>query len=97
VHIGLSEDREAAIETIIKGDTVRDVLNYVQFSQREVLHRIQTAVETAVRRELVDHSEAGNILRFYEDGLRAYTYLEEAVTSQDVTVSEEFTVPSVTG
>ena len=35
-----------------------------------------TDVETAVRAGKIDYEGAGQLLRFYEDGLRGYTYLE---------------------
>ena len=75
VHVRLSKSGEAVLETIIKGDTVSEVLAYVQFSGEELLARLQTAVETAVRRNYIGQVEAGNFLKFYEDGLRGYTYL----------------------
>ena len=34
--------------------------------------------ETAVRENRVDFQQAGRMLRFYEDGLQGYTYLEDA-------------------
>ena len=75
VHVRLSKSGEPVLETIIKGDTVSEVLAYVQFNGKELLAKLQTAVETAVRRDLIDHGEAGDLLKFYEDVLRSYTYL----------------------
>ena len=34
-------------------------------------------VENAVRQGLLDHSQAGRFVKFYEDALHGYTYLEE--------------------
>jgi len=33
-------------------------------------------VETAVRESRMTYEESGNLLRFYEEGLHGYTYLE---------------------
>ena len=41
----------------------------------ELLAKLQTAVETAVRRNLIGHENAGHFLKLYEEGLRGYTYL----------------------
>jgi hypothetical protein len=35
-------------------------------------------VETALREGKIGYEESGRLLRFYEDGLRGYTYLAEA-------------------
>jgi len=53
------------------------VLDYVQFSGGELLERLQGAVELAVRQDLIDHRQAGDFLKFYEQRLHGYTYLEE--------------------
>jgi arginine decarboxylase len=77
VHVDLSENGEVLLETIIKGDTVSEVLDYVQFKGRDLINRLQAAVEVAVREGRIDHQQAGRFVKFYEDGLNGYTYLEE--------------------
>ena len=76
-HVDLANNGEVVLETIVKGDTVNEVLQYVQFSHSDLIHRLQTAVETAVQRGLLDHREAGWFVKFYENALNGYTYLEE--------------------
>ncbi len=77
VHVDLSETGEVLLETIIKGDTVAEVLDYVQFKGRDLMNRVQATVECAVREGRIDHQQAGRIVKFYEEGLNGYTYLEE--------------------
>ena len=77
VHIDQSATGEVILEAIVKGDTVREVLDYVEFDHSDLTTRLQTAVETAVREGRLDYQEAGRFLKFYEDGLNGYTYLEE--------------------
>lgn len=77
VHVDLADDGEVVLETIIKGDTVNEVLNYVEFNGRDLIDRLQAAVEVAVRENRIDHQQAGAFVKFYEQGLSGYTYLEE--------------------
>ncbi len=77
VHVDLGDDGEVVLETIIKGDTVNEVLNYVEFNGRDLIDRLQAAVEVAVRENRIDHQQAGAFVKFYEQGLSGYTYLEE--------------------
>jgi arginine decarboxylase len=77
VHVNLTEDGEIQLETIIKGDPVSQVLEYVQYKDRDLISRLQAAVEIAVRQGRIDHQQAGRFVRVYEEGLRGYTYLEE--------------------
>ncbi len=77
VHVDLSATGEVVIEAMVKGDTVREVLDYVEFEPSDLITRLQTAVEVAVREGRLGHQEAGRFLKFYEDALNGYTYLEE--------------------
>jgi arginine decarboxylase len=77
VHVRVDESGEVYIEAVIKGDTVREVLHYVQYSADELLAQMRRDVEKAVRANRISLSEARLLLRFYENGLEGYTYLEE--------------------
>jgi arginine decarboxylase len=77
VHVSLDDDGEINLDAVIKGDTVREVLNYVQYSADELLSRMRKDVERAVRANKISLDEARQLLRFYEAGLEGYTYLEE--------------------
>jgi len=76
VHVSLDPNGEVRLDTLIKGDTVREVLDYVEFDAEVLLGKLRTDVETAVRAGRIDYEGAGRLLRFYEDGLHGYTYLE---------------------
>ncbi|MEZ6056508.1 MAG: biosynthetic arginine decarboxylase [Planctomycetaceae bacterium] len=76
IHVDLAPNGEVLLETIIKGETVNEVLDYVQFSGRDLMDRMQRSVEEAVREGRIDHAQAGRFMKFYEEGLNGYTYLE---------------------
>jgi arginine decarboxylase len=77
VHVSLDEDGEVIVDEFIKGDTVREVLAYVQYSADELLAKMRKEVEKAVRQSKISLNESRQLLRFYETGLEGYTYLEE--------------------
>ncbi|MPY89756.1 MAG: biosynthetic arginine decarboxylase [Luteitalea sp.] len=77
VHVSLNGDNEVVLDDVIKGDTVREVLDYVEFNPDVLLGKLRADVETAVRDGKLDYEESGRLLSFYEEGLRGYTYLEE--------------------
>ena len=49
----------------------------MQFHSRTLLDQFRKDVETAVREGRIGYEESGALLRFYEDGLNGYTYLEQ--------------------
>ncbi|MCI0700050.1 MAG: biosynthetic arginine decarboxylase [Planctomycetia bacterium] len=77
VHVSLEEDGTPSIDSVVKGDTVTEVLNYVQYSAEKLTERMRKDVEKAVKHSRITPAEARLFLRFYETGLEGYTYLEE--------------------
>ncbi len=77
VHVRLGDQNEPILDAFVPGDTVREVLDYVQFNSRVLLEQFRKDVEAALREGRMGFEESGRLLRFYEDGLHGYTYLEE--------------------
>jgi arginine decarboxylase len=77
VHVRLGPTGEVMLDSVIKGDTVREVLNYVQFSSDGLVMQLRRDVEAALREGRLTYEESGSLLRFYEEGLHGYTYLED--------------------
>ena len=78
VHVRLNPSGEVLLDEVIKGDTVREVLDYVQFKADNLIARLRKSVEAAVREGRLSYEESGRLLRYYEEGLHGYTYLEDA-------------------
>jgi arginine decarboxylase len=77
VHVSLDDEGHVSLDAVIKGDTVREVLHYVQYSADELSAKMRKDVERAVREKKISLEESRQLLRFYESGLEGYTYLEE--------------------
>jgi arginine decarboxylase len=76
VHVLVSDSGEAMLTHVIQGDTVKEVLAYVEFEARSLVDAFRKDVEVAVREGKLGYEEAGRLVRFYEDGIHGYTYLE---------------------
>ena len=77
VHVSLDANGSVVLDAVIKGDTVREVLDYVEFDGEALLAHLRTDVERAVREGRIDFEQSGRFLRFFEEGLQGYTYLED--------------------
>jgi arginine decarboxylase len=77
VHVSLDETGNVVLDAVIKGDTVREVLDYVEFDAETLVRKLRQDVELAVREGRMTFEESGRLLEFYEEGLQGYTYLEE--------------------
>jgi arginine decarboxylase len=78
VHVSTDDRGEVVVDAVIKGDTVREVLDYVEFEPDQLVQRLRDSIEQAVREGRISDGQAGRFLRFYEDGLGGYTYHEES-------------------
>ena len=77
VHVSLDERGNVVLDAVIKGDTVKEVLDYVEFDADTLVRKLRHDVEHAVREGKISYEESGRLLQFYEEGLQGYTYLEE--------------------
>jgi arginine decarboxylase len=76
VHISLSE-AGYIVENVVEGDTVAEVLNYVEYSRPDLVHRVRQAIEQSIRRGKITNQEARLLMQHYDRGLSGYTYLED--------------------
>ena len=76
VHVEC-EGNAAKIRSIVKGDTVSEVLGYVQYEDRELMSRIQGSVEDAISDRKINHQQAGQTIAAFEKALSGYTYLTQ--------------------
>ena len=77
VHVSTDAKGDVVLDAVIKGDTVREVLDYVEFDPNQLVQRLRESIEQAVREGRICDEQAGKFLKFYEEGLGGYTYLEE--------------------
>ena len=75
VHIKV-KGNEYVIDKIIEGETVADVLEYVQFSPKKMARTVEVWVTTSVKKGIISAEEGREFLSNYRSGLYGYTYLE---------------------
>jgi arginine decarboxylase len=60
----------------IRGDSVSDVLSYVEYEPEYMITLFRKKAEEAIREGLISISDRREIMRAYENGMRGYTYYE---------------------
>lgn len=79
VHISLDDEGNCSIDKVIDGETVADVLNYVQFDHRQLLRRMRGWAARAVESGAISPAESQELLSNFEEGLKGYTYLTDGL------------------
>ena len=75
VHVSVNE-KGYSIEQIIDGETVAEVLDYVQYSPKKLVRTLETWVTKSVKEGKISLEEGKEFLSNYRSGLYGYTYLE---------------------
>ena len=75
VHIDLTP-MGYHIAHVVKGDTVTEVLEYVQYDTDDLIEDIRKQSEVALQKKHITLPEAQLLLKNYERSLRSYTYLK---------------------
>lgn len=76
VHISVYKDRYE-IDRVIDGETVAEVLDYVQFSPKKLVRNVETWVTASMKAGHITPEEGREFLSNYRSGLYGYTYLEK--------------------
>lgn len=76
VHISIT-DSGYSVSDVVEGDTVGEVLTYVQYNLEKLTTNIRKAAEHSIVEGRMSKIEARTLMRYYQDGLSGYTYLEE--------------------
>jgi arginine decarboxylase len=75
VHIDVYKDRYE-IDQIIEGESVDEVLDYVQFSAKKLVRNVEAWVTASMKAGTITPEEGRNFISTYRSGLFGYTYLE---------------------
>lgn len=75
VHISV-KDGKYHIDQIIDGETVEEVLDYVQYNPKKLVRQLETWVTKSVKEGKISLEEGKEFLDTYRSGLYGYTYLE---------------------
>ncbi len=75
VHISVDENGYT-IDKTIDGETVADVLEYVQYSPKNLVRRLEIWVAKSVKEGKITSEEGKEFISNYRAGLYGYTYLE---------------------
>ena len=75
VHVSVN-NKGYEIDQVIDGETVAEVLEYVQYNPKKLVRTVETWVSSSVKAGKITAEEGKEFLSNYRSGLYGYTYLE---------------------
>jgi len=76
VHVRVDGDHYE-LEQVVEGESVAEVLDYVQFHEKVLLDRMRRQITRARAAGRITGREATRFFNAFREGLRGYTYLED--------------------
>lgn len=77
VSIHVNDDGSYKFIRELEGDSVADVLSYVEYDLRAIKNRLKHIAENAIHKGFITPRERKTILSAFDEGLRGYTYFEK--------------------
>lgn len=74
--IRITDDAKVEFLHELQGDSIADVLSYVEYEPQQMLGRFRSMAEQAVQDGKITVAQRQNMLRLFEESLRGYTYFE---------------------
>ncbi|MBN1915365.1 MAG: biosynthetic arginine decarboxylase [Parachlamydiales bacterium] len=75
VHIDIDEEGNWEFKHLIEGDTMSEVVNYMQYNAQEMIESIRLSIEKALKQKHLTYLESVKIKKTFKDALDNYTYL----------------------
>ncbi len=76
-HVRLTEEGTYDVAHVVKGDSVNEVLQYVQYKPDDMVEHVRRQADRAVRAGRLDNAQVRMLIGHYEESLRGYTYLTD--------------------
>lgn len=77
VSVYVNEDGTYEVSQELEGDSVADVLSYVEYDVKAMKNRLKQLAEDSIKKDFITPKERRQILAGFDEGLRGYTYYEK--------------------
>ncbi|ADD69353.1 arginine decarboxylase [Denitrovibrio acetiphilus DSM 12809] len=77
VSVYVNDDGTYQVSQELEGDSVSDVLSYVEYDIKAMKNRLKQLAEDSITNGFITAKERKKILDSFEEGLRGYTYYEK--------------------
>ena len=75
VHVDIDEEGNWEIVEEIEGDTIHQILGYVQYQKDDLMANIRRSIEKALKNNKLTIEESVHLKRKYKQALESYTYI----------------------
>ena len=77
VSVYVNDDGSYEVSQELEGDSVSDVLEYVEYDVKAMKNRLKQLAENSIKEGYITAKDRKDILKGFDEGLRGYTYYEK--------------------
>lgn len=78
VHIGINSNGQFWVEKVIDGDTIEELLTFMQYNKRDLIANIRTHLESALNEEKIKLADTAVLTDMFERIIQGGTYVDYA-------------------
>ncbi len=75
IHVELDDNGQWIIKHVVEGDTIEEVLAYVQYNPQQLLKQLRILIEKALRAGRLSNADSAKLQKKFKESLESYTYL----------------------
>lgn len=75
VHAELKENGKWELSRLVEGDTIQEVLHYVQYNTEQLMSQLYELIELSIQSGKITPTESAQIKKLFKQSLESYTYL----------------------
>lgn len=75
VHAELGENGEWELSRLVEGDTIEEVLHYVQYNTEKMMNQLHASIERSIKLGRLTFADSAHIKKKFKQALESYTYL----------------------
>lgn len=75
VHAELDENGNWELSRLVEGDTIEEVLHYVQYNTEKLMNQLQVLIERSLKSGRLSPEESAQVKKKFKQSLESYTYL----------------------
>jgi arginine decarboxylase len=75
VHVAINQEGKWTIKHIVEGDTIEEVLSYMQYDIEKIREQLRLLIEKALQTGHLSTVESAQLQRKFKKSLESYTYL----------------------
>ncbi|CRX38609.1 biosynthetic arginine decarboxylase [Estrella lausannensis] len=75
VHVDVDEDGMWEVTHVVEGDTISEVLDYVEYDADALNERLRSTIEKSLRAGRLTNEESAKLQKKFKQALESYTYL----------------------